>query len=110
MRTAPSSLLSTMPTQMYRVTSTPMVRPISYRSLAGGASEAHQFVDAVEGRLLITFRECGIVKNRLHEIIDCALQDHHCLPDVQQFRRPFADYVNSQNLARFAMKNNLQPP
>jgi hypothetical protein len=38
------------------------------------------------------------------EIGDLALQEQHCLPDVQKFRGIFAENVHAQKLQRFAVK------
>ena len=70
----------------------------------------HQLVDAVECGGFVTLRQSWIVEHRLHEVIDGAFQNHHRLPDMQQFGGPFANDVHAQNLARFAMKDELQAP
>src|SRR5262245_40691610 len=97
-RTAPSCVSSTMPAQRYRVASTPTLRAI-------GLLKPNQLVDAVKRRRLIALGQCRIIKYRFDEIIDRALQDHHRLPDVQQFGCPFADDVDAENLACLAVEN-----
>src|SRR5471030_617008 len=103
-RTSPNAAPSTIPTQMWRVARTPMLLGML------DSSKPHQLVEAVECRQFIALGQRGIVEHRVHEVIHRALQDHHGLPDVQQFRGLFSNDVYSQNLARFAVENQLQPP
>src|ERR1044072_3322828 len=73
------------------------------------SSEARELVDAVEGGSLVALGERRVVEDRVDEVVNRALQDHHGLADVQNLGRALADDVDAEDFARLAVENNLQP-
>src|SRR5205814_9762291 len=56
----------------------------------------------------VAFRERAIVENGVNKIFDRALSDKNSLPDMQQFRRAFADHMYAQNFFGVGFKNQLE--
>src|SRR5271170_2215530 len=69
-----------------------------------------QAIDAIKGGRLVALSQGGIVKHRIDEVVYLAAQSHDSLTDVHQLRRALANNVHAQNLPRFAMKDQFQPP
>src|SRR5271155_2416815 len=69
-----------------------------------------QAIDAVKGGSLIALSQGGIVKHRIDEVVYLAAQSHNSLTDMHQLRRALANNMHAENLPRFAMKDQFQPP
>jgi len=67
-------------------------------------------VKAVQGGDFVALGQCRVVKNRVYKGVDRALETYDGLSDVNEFGRPFSNNMNTQELARFPMKQNLQEP
>src|SRR3989304_6862446 len=63
---------------------------------------------SIEGRRLVTLRQCRVVEDGLHKIIYAAAEGQHRLPDVHELTRALADDVHPQQLARLQMEDELE--
>src|SRR5215469_13020751 len=64
-------------------------------------------VDPVECRDFVTFREGRVIEYRVDEVVDFPTKRQHRLTDVDQLARPFANDVDTEQLAALAVKNQL---
>ena len=104
MRTRPTTLsFSTSATEMCSITRTTSclahLAPANPRSsllCERIRLRPAQFVQAVERRGFVAFRERRIVEHVVDEILDRAFQREDRLPDVKQFASAFADDVHAQ--------------
>src|ERR1700682_3791822 len=67
-----------------------------------------EFVQPIERRHLISFRQRRIVEHRVAKIFDRRSHRQHRLPNVHDLRRPFPDNVHAQQFKRFRIKQKLQ--
>src|SRR5580658_203186 len=103
MRSLPtSSCPSTSPVAMSSAAVIPIVRAMS------PVLPLRQFVETVESRGLIALGQRRVIENGIDEIFHGAAQNHNCLADVKQLRRPLADHVYPQHLLGLTMKAYLQ--
>src|SRR5579859_7480971 len=95
---------------MCSMTSTPTVVPIRgpQESVARRASSS-QFVQPVESRGLITFRQRRVVEDRVSEIVHRAFERKNRLADVQQLRRAFSYDMHAKQFLCVRPENQLQP-
>src|SRR5580693_9351694 len=71
-------------------------------------SRARELVQSVEGGSLVAFSQRWVVEDRLDKIFDRPTQNHHRLPDVEQFTRAFANDVHAEQEPRLAVENQLE--
>src|SRR5580704_163308 len=126
-RSGPMTLSpSTRPTAMCSITNTPAVLRMVYlpvftwrssavlhlavRASRSGTLSFAQFVQTVERRRFITFRESRIVEYAIDKIFDGPLQRKDRLPDVEQFRSTFSDDMHAQQGFRIGIEDQFQPP
>src|SRR5258708_31072006 len=103
--TAPAIwLFSTSPAATCSTTSTPAFLPIFSTHL-----HFRKLVQSIERGCLVALRESRIVKNRVHEVFDSALQRKNRLANVQQLGSAFADNVHAEDFFSFRLKNQFQP-
>src|SRR5580700_4147381 len=100
---------STSPATTFVVITTPTVFAMIPSAAAPSPFEAGQPVVAIERGGLVALGQGWIVEDRIDEVVERAVQRHHCLTDVHEFRRALTDDVHAQHLFRFAMEDQLQP-
>ena len=52
--------------------------------------------------------ERRVIEDRVDEVVDVPSEHHDGLADVHEFAGPFADDVDAQDLARFAVEDELE--
>src|ERR1700686_532521 len=67
-----------------------------------------EFVQPIEPRHLISFRQRRIVEHRVAKIFDRRSHRQHRLPNVHDLRRSFPNNVDAQQFKRIRIKQNLQ--
>jgi hypothetical protein len=67
-------------------------------------------VKAVQGGDLVAFGQGRVIEDSVYQGVDRALESYNGLSDVNEFGRPFSNNMNTQELARFPIKQNLQQP
>ncbi len=67
-----------------------------------------QLVEPVERRHFVALGHRGVVEHRVAEVVDRAAERHHGLADVDDLGGRFADHVHAEQLARFAMEQQLE--
>jgi len=67
-----------------------------------------ELVQSVERGDFVGFRQSGIVENRITEILDTRSQGENDLADVNDFRRPIANGMHSEQFERIRVEDQLQ--
>src|SRR6266540_898674 len=67
-----------------------------------------QPVDAIERSRLVTFSQRRVVEHGVDEVINRAAERQDGLPDVNQLAGALADDMNTQERARFGVKDQFQ--
>src|SRR5579862_5597569 len=67
-----------------------------------------ELIQSIERRGLIAFGQGRVVEDRVDEISHGSFEDHHGLADVKQFGSAVADDVDPQDLAGFAVEDQLE--
>jgi hypothetical protein len=53
-------------------------------------------INTVKGGCLITFCQCGVIENRVNEVVHGAAKSHDGLTDVDELTCTFTQYVHAQ--------------
>src|ERR1700686_1190380 len=72
------------------------------------SSHSSKFIQTVEGRDLISFRQRRIVENRVTEIFDGRSHRQHRLSNVYYLGGSFTDNMNAQQFQRIWIEQYLQ--
>jgi hypothetical protein len=67
-------------------------------------------IEAVQRGDLVALGQCRVVEDRVYQRFDGPLESDNGLSDVNQFGRPFAYDRNTQQPARFRVKQYLHQP
>ena len=67
-------------------------------------------VESVQRGDLVAFGQSRVIEDGVYQGVDRALESYDGLSDVNEFGCAFANDMNTQQLARFPVKQDLQEP